>query len=239
MTGLAPSFSDHENHSQAHKKSDVDTSPIALHHTLGYGPNQAAPGNHNHLPAGVIQAWLFGDIPEGWFELNGQAIDRRRYHRLFDLWGTTFGNGDGSTTFNLPDARDRFLQGAGNGGDPGDNDGVGFASRAALLDLVHAHAYFDGHNHTYNGVGLSADTAGNHDHGGNTGQVGQAPVDRSQGATNTAGAAHTHPISNGGSHFHNVIGSSTTGNTGGFQVTNNSTDSNLPYLIVTWIVNAV
>ena len=41
-------------------------------------------------------------IPVGWLECNGQAVSRTTYAELFELIGTTYGVGDGSTTFNLP-----------------------------------------------------------------------------------------------------------------------------------------
>ena len=51
---------------------------------------------------GSIKEWPVTDsIPVGWFLLNGQAISRTTYSQLFDLIGTNYGPGDGSTTFNL------------------------------------------------------------------------------------------------------------------------------------------
>lgn len=44
-----------------------------------------------------------------WLKCEGQAVSRTTYARLFAKFGTTFGSGDGSTTFNLPDLRDKFL----------------------------------------------------------------------------------------------------------------------------------
>ena len=41
-------------------------------------------------------------VPDGWLEMNGQAVSRTTYAELFALIGTTYGDGDGSTTFNLP-----------------------------------------------------------------------------------------------------------------------------------------
>lgn len=48
-----------------------------------------------------------------WFLCNGQAISRTTYAELFSIIGTNFGAGDGSTTFNLPDYRGKFLRGLG------------------------------------------------------------------------------------------------------------------------------
>lgn len=52
--------------------------------------------------------------PDGWLLCDGAAVSRTTYAALFAAIGTTFGAGDGSTTFNLPDASDRFIIGAGS-----------------------------------------------------------------------------------------------------------------------------
>jgi microcystin-dependent protein len=59
--------------------------------------------------------------PIGYVVCNGAAVSRTTYSNLFAVIGTTYGNGDGSTTFNLPDLRAEFIRGwdAGRGVDPG------------------------------------------------------------------------------------------------------------------------
>lgn len=64
----------------------------------------------NDLFVGAICAGLNTEAPTGWLLLNGQAVSRIKYSKLFSLLGTKYGNGDGSTTFNLPDLTLRFLQ---------------------------------------------------------------------------------------------------------------------------------
>jgi microcystin-dependent protein len=54
---------------------------------------------------------------QGWLLCDGAAVERARYPRLFRLLGTTYGAGDGSTTFNLPDYRGLFLRGLSMGSD--------------------------------------------------------------------------------------------------------------------------
>jgi len=70
----------------------------------------------NAVPLGSITMWAggTGDVPSGWDLCDGSAINRTTYSDLFTLIGTTFGAGDGSTTFNVPDMRDRFVIGAGS-----------------------------------------------------------------------------------------------------------------------------
>ena len=63
------------------------------------------------LPIGAIIEWDSDLIPENWLLLNGQAVSRTVYSELFAIYGTTYGAGDGSTTFNLPDRRTRVSVG--------------------------------------------------------------------------------------------------------------------------------
>ncbi len=62
-------------------------------------------------PPGVPKPWLSTYIPPNHVLLNGQALSRTGDAVLFRLWGTTFGVGDGTTTFNVPDLRGYTLAG--------------------------------------------------------------------------------------------------------------------------------
>lgn len=61
------------------------------------------------IPVGSVTAWFTNSPPQYWTFLDGRAISRATYSDLFAIWGTTFGVGDGTTTFNLPDCRGRTL----------------------------------------------------------------------------------------------------------------------------------
>lgn len=82
-------------------------------------------------------------VPSGWFLCDGRAISRTEYSVLFDIIGTNFGEGDGSTTFNIPDLRGEFLRGAGtnshtnqgNGGTVGQHQDATEIPSLELLDL--------------------------------------------------------------------------------------------------------
>ena len=65
------------------------------------------------LIPGTIQMFGGATAPIGWLLCDGAAGSRTRYSRLFSVIDTTYGEGDGSSTFNLPDLRDRFPVGAG------------------------------------------------------------------------------------------------------------------------------
>lgn len=56
-----------------------------------------------------------GSVPSGYLECDGSAVSRTTYARLFNIIGTTYGVGDGSTTFNVPDLRGRDVIGDGQG----------------------------------------------------------------------------------------------------------------------------
>ena len=63
------------------------------------------------VPSGAVAHFAMNTAPTGWLKANGAAISRTTYAALFAAIGTTFGSGDGSTTFNLPDLRGEFLRG--------------------------------------------------------------------------------------------------------------------------------
>ena len=64
-------------------------------------------------PIGTISPFGGSVIPSGYFLCNGQAVSRTTYADLFAVIGTSFGTGDGSTTFNLPDLRETVPVGIG------------------------------------------------------------------------------------------------------------------------------
>ena len=71
-------------------------------------------------PTGTIITTALTSAPKGYLECDGSAVSRTTHARLFGELGVIYGNGDGSTTFNLPDYRGRFLRGFDNtaGTDP-------------------------------------------------------------------------------------------------------------------------
>ena len=68
------------------------------------------------LPIGSYIQFAGSQAPEGFLVCNGGEISRTTYSALFAVIGTTYGSGDGSTTFNLPNLTDRFLQGSTTSG---------------------------------------------------------------------------------------------------------------------------
>lgn len=123
------------------------------------------------LPAGTVLAFASSSVPDGWLECNGATVSRTTYAALFAVVGTSFGTGDGSTSFNVPDLRGQFVR----GWDHSAAQDPDAASRTALLSggatgnnigsyqtdafKVHSHgAYGHQYSRFYNGSGAAHDT---------------------------------------------------------------------------------
>lgn len=80
-----------------------------------------------------------GSAPAGWLVCDGTAVSRTTYSDLYDAIGTTFGVGDGSTTFNLPDAGDSFVMGAGGTYSTADTGGADTVVLTTTTMAAHSH----------------------------------------------------------------------------------------------------
>lgn len=76
------------------------------------------------IPVGVTGFYGGTEPPPGWFLCYGQEVSREIYANLFSVLGTTFGVGNGSTTFNLPDCRGRTIEGKEDSTGIGDTSGA-------------------------------------------------------------------------------------------------------------------
>lgn len=106
---------------------------------------------------GEVIMWAGSTAPYGYLICNGSQVSRTTYATLFGIVGTSFGQGNGTTTFHLPDLRGRFVRGL-DGGAGVDPDAAG---RTAMntggatgnnIGSVQADA-FESHNHSINAVG--------------------------------------------------------------------------------------
>jgi microcystin-dependent protein len=66
------------------------------------------------IPTATIVPWSAASVPSGFLECNGQTVSRSTYSALFAIVGTTYGAGDGSTTFLVPDLQDNTPVGKSN-----------------------------------------------------------------------------------------------------------------------------
>lgn len=128
-----------------------------------------APGTVAHFAANAA--------PPGWLKANGAAVSRTAYAALFQAIGTTYGAGDGSTTFNLPDLRGEFLRGWDDG--RGVDSGRAFGSGQSHAFANHAHGIITG-----NGAPTSNWGASRANGDGNRGQTD---------STTTEGGSETRP----------------------------------------------
>lgn len=135
---------------------------------IGTGSTDGIPNSDYWIPIGVFVPFAGTTPPAGWLTCDGSAISRADYAALYATIGTTYGAGNGTTTFNLPDCRRRFVLGTGGTKSRGDSDGI---STVNNRDPEHTHTIpaatvatdyktpntgansvlrqssFDGHNH--------------------------------------------------------------------------------------------
>lgn len=90
-----------------------------------------------NLP-GSVAAFARSSAPSGWLKANGAAVNRTTYANLFAIIGTTYGPGNGTTTFNLPDLRGEFIRGLDDGRGVDTGRVLGSAQGGAIQSHTHA-----------------------------------------------------------------------------------------------------
>jgi len=147
------------------------------------------------MPSGMIMPFAGTSAPTSWLACNGAAISRSTYATLYNAIGTTWGTGDGSTTFNVPDLRGVFLRGTGTNSNGAVGQSVG--TYAADTYLNHSHTASDsGHTHTYTAVsGTSQATGGSGSNYYNSTTTGTTSTGNANitVATSTTGGTETKP----------------------------------------------
>lgn len=96
------------------------------------------------VTVGTVIAFAGNSVPSGYLMCNGAAVSRTTYAALYKAIGTTYGTGDGSTTFNLPNLVDKFVQGSNT---------VGTAKNAGLPNITGSVASAYGEHNTNVGEG--------------------------------------------------------------------------------------
>jgi microcystin-dependent protein len=99
----------------------------------------------NANPTGGIMMWGTGTAPTGWLLCAGAAVSRSTYAALFAVIGTTFGVGDGSTTFNVPNYTNRSPYGTTVGATGGSADAIVVSHTHTATSVVTD----PGHLHTF------------------------------------------------------------------------------------------
>lgn len=168
------------------------------------------------LLPGTLLMYASPTAPPGYLVCNGDPISRRTYAALFEVIGTLYGEGDGETTFNLPNFCGEFPRGWDNGRGV-DAERV-FGSHQADSLAKHTHeasiAEAGGHNH-----GGATSTNGEHTHalgavfeGGGGGGGGDLNKDYGKGARTQPDGIHQHSIQPDGVHQHAITIHKTGGN---------------------------
>jgi microcystin-dependent protein len=161
------------------------------------------------LPPGVVMAYASQALPTGWLFCTGAAVSRTVYANLFAVIGTTYGNGDGSTTFNLPDLRARTIAMH----DPGNSTGRMSGSHSGN---VPGGAATFGNAGGEENHGLFSTEMPLHSHGVNDPQhthgISQSPHDHAPPSINDP--QHTHGATDGG-HIHTISASNGPAGAGG------------------------
>lgn len=180
-----------------------------------------------YSPPGAIVMFGGSSAPEGWLLCDGSAVSRTTYANLFMAISTTYGVGNGSTTFNLPDISGRVPVGR-NASDAsfdtlGETGGHKELAAHTHTGPSHTHtgttATEGAHTHTYTDVHTDGGAAANF---GSSYQVGQYT---STTRTTAAGSAHSHTFTSDASGTENT-GSTGNGNAGNLQ----------PYIVLNYII---
>ena len=88
------------------------------------------------VPSGAVMHFAMQAAPAGWLKADGSAVSRTQYPALFAAIGTTFGAGNGKTTFNLPDLRGEFVRGWDGGRDIDPGRAFGSAQGDAIRNIT-------------------------------------------------------------------------------------------------------
>lgn len=171
-------------------------------------------------PTGTILDYGGGSAPAGYLLCDGSAVSRATYASLFSVLSTTYGAGDGSTTFNIPDFRGRVAAGAGTDGAAGTTSVTRGAKTGDYRVQTHTHTFsgntgYMSHNNPHE---HGHEGPGGHSHGVWFGGVGGvvtfsfAPAAVWNGAYGNEADTTTHTDIN---HYHAFSGTTSGGSSSG------------------------
>lgn len=148
------------------------------------------------MPTGAIIPFAGSTAPTGWLLCDGGSTGllRTTYAALFAVIGTTYGSGDGSTTFNVPDLRGRVVAGKDNMGGVAANRITSAISgvTGTTLGAVGGSQSLTSHNHTQNSHNHTQDSHNHTQNSHNHTQNGHAHSNSLNGTTTFAADGHTH-----------------------------------------------
>ena len=164
------------------------------------------------IPTATIVPWSSSSVPSGFLECNGAAVSRSTYSALFAIISTTYGAGDGASTFNLPDMQDNVAMGKSGTKALASTGGANTVAASGTVGGTTANhtltvAELASHSHTGGAAINSASFTGNNN---------------STGATNT----NTGSAGSGTGHQHNMSAT----------FTGSATSVVQPYLTIIYII---
>jgi|TARA_R100000084_G_scaffold38698_2_gene15513 microcystin-dependent protein len=173
----------------AQRPSSANNGMIRYNSTLsryeGYSGSEWIRLGGDTTPAGTVIHTAASSAPDGYLKADGSAVSRTTYSDLFAAISTTYGSGNGSTTFNLPDLRGEFVRGLDDGRGVDTDRALGSAQ--SDQNKQHNHSVSDsGHDHDFDRTIIK-------DGGGITvgGQPAPGQGTHSMGTTNTGTSTET------------------------------------------------
>ena len=167
------------------------------------------------IPTATIVPWTSASVPTGFLECAGAAVSRSTYAALFAIIGTTYGAGDGSTTFNVPDLQDNVAIGKSGTKNLGSTGGANTVTSSGNVGGSTANATLSEAQLASHSHGFSIPSGG-----GIFVTQGLGPGNYSPGSFNTSGTG------SGSGHSHNMSAT----------FSGNATSVVQPYLTVMYII---
>ena len=166
------------------------------------------------IPTATIVPWSSSSVPTGFLECNGADVSRSTYSPLFAIIGTTYGAGNGSTTFGLPDLQDNVAMG---------KSGTKALASTGGANTVQSTGNVAGNaaSHT-----LATNELASHSHTGGGTDGGPAPGGNPANPARQFNPSSTGNTGGGGGHSHNLSAT----------FTGDSTSVLQPYLTVVYII---
>jgi microcystin-dependent protein len=171
------------------------------------------------IPTATIVPWSSASVPSGFLECNGAAVSRSTYSALFAIVGTTYGAGDGSTTFNVPNLQDNVPVGKSNNKSVGSTGGANTVAKTGNVAGSTANAT------------LSTSQLASHSHPQGTqypypGRSSWIWVNSDPGKRSADAPTNTNSTGSGNAHSHNMSAN----------FTGDATSVLQPYLTVIYII---
>lgn len=178
-------------------------------------------------PTGSVVMYGAGSAPTGWLLCDGAAVSRATFADLFALIGTTYGAGNGSTTFNVPDMRSRVPFGLDAG--QAANNALGEVGGARDVTLTAAQSGVPAHSH---GVGtLATENTGAHTH--NYTRSTASGTFSANGVNHGNLSNDTFATTSAGAHTHDITGSVANNGAAGASASHTNMP---PFLTVNFII---